>query len=110
MLRGAFGGRGGVEVDTQGDAFLCAFADAGDAAAAAGEAREALRPGPIHVRIGIHTGEPYLTEEGYVGDVVHLGAADRRGRPRRDRCCSPRRRACLPASATTPCSTSASTG
>ena len=74
LLRAAFGGRDGVEVDTQGDAFLYAFAHARDAVAAAGDAREALRPGPIHVRIGIHTGEPYLTEEGYVGDVLHLGA------------------------------------
>jgi hypothetical protein len=30
--------------------------------------------GPIHVRVGIHTGAPHVTDEGYIGEVVHLGA------------------------------------
>ena len=30
--------------------------------------------GPIRVRMGLHTGEPRLTEEGYVGLDVHKGA------------------------------------
>jgi len=74
VLRGAFGRRGGAEVDTQGDAFFYAFADAREAVAAAEEGREALRSGPIHVRVGMHTGTPHLGPEGYVGHDVHLGA------------------------------------
>jgi predicted ATPase len=33
-----------------------------------------LAAGPIQVRIGLHTGTPLVTEEGYVGDDVHLAA------------------------------------
>jgi predicted ATPase/class 3 adenylate cyclase len=74
VLRDAFSRRGGVEVDTQGDAFFVAFAKASDALAAACEAREALEPGPIRVRMGLHTGEPLVTAEGYVGIDVHRAA------------------------------------
>ena len=73
-LREAFTRRGGVEVDTQGDAFFYAFPDASEAIDAARQGREALRPGPIHVRMGLHTGTPHLSEEGYVGEDVHFGA------------------------------------
>ena len=73
-LREAFERHGGVEVDTQGDAFFVAFAKASDALAAAAEAREALEGGPIRVRMGLHTGEPLLAEEGYVGIDVHRAA------------------------------------
>ena len=72
-LRDAFTRHGGVEVDTQGDAFFVAFARAGKALAAAADAQRALK-GPIRVRIGLHTGEPLLTEEGYVGIDVHRAA------------------------------------
>jgi predicted ATPase/class 3 adenylate cyclase len=64
----------GVEVDTQGDAFFIAFARASEALAAAAEAQQALAPGRIRVRIGVHTGEPIVTEEGYVGIDVHRAA------------------------------------
>jgi predicted ATPase/class 3 adenylate cyclase/Tfp pilus assembly protein PilF len=74
VLRGAFSEHGGVEVDTQGDAFFGAFARASDAVAAATEIQRGLAPGPIRVRIGLHTGEPLRTEEGYVGLDVHRGA------------------------------------
>ncbi|HTS73411.1 MAG TPA: tetratricopeptide repeat protein [Gaiellaceae bacterium] len=73
-LREVFSHHGGVEVDTQGDAFFYAFARAGDALAAAGEAQAALAEGPIRVRMGIHTGEPIVTDEGYVGLDVHRAA------------------------------------
>ncbi len=73
-LRAAFAEHGGVEVDTQGDAFFVAFARASDAIAAAAECQRALADGPIRVRMGVHTGEPQLTEEGYVGLDVHKGA------------------------------------
>jgi len=64
----------GVEVDTQGDAFFFAFPTAPEAIAAANEMTEALAPGPIRVRVGLHTGTPLLTEEGYVGNDVHFAA------------------------------------
>jgi hypothetical protein len=41
-LRAAYAARGGVEVDTQGDAFLYAFPEAAEAFAAAEEGQEAL--------------------------------------------------------------------
>jgi predicted ATPase len=74
IVREAFGAHGGVEVDTQGDAFFVAFPTAPGALAAAQTARDALADGPIHVRMGLHTGTPHLTEEGYVGHDVHKGA------------------------------------
>jgi hypothetical protein len=74
LLREAFVRRGGVEVDTQGDAFFYAFATAPAALEAAQEAQQGLASGPIRVRIGIHTGTPHLTEEGYVGADVHRAA------------------------------------
>jgi predicted ATPase/class 3 adenylate cyclase len=74
LLRAAFAQHGGVEVDTQGDAFFIAFPDAALAAKAAAAAQEALSEGRIRVRMGLHTGQPHLTSEGYVGHVVHLAA------------------------------------
>ena len=73
-LRAAFAVHDGVEVDTQGDAFFVAFSRASDAVAAAEDAQRALAGGPIRVRMGLHTGEPRLSEEGYVGLDVHRGA------------------------------------
>lgn len=73
-LREAFARHGGVEVDTQGDAFFYAFADARAAAAAAQAAQRALAGGSVRVRMGLHTGTPTRTAEGYVGLDVHLGA------------------------------------
>jgi predicted ATPase/class 3 adenylate cyclase len=73
-LREAFARFGGVEVDTEGDSFFVAFAKASDALAAAAAAREALTDGPVRVRIGLHTGEPTVTDEGYVGLDVHRAA------------------------------------
>ena len=35
---------------------------------------EALAPGAIQLRIGVHTGTPLVTDEGYVGDDVHFAA------------------------------------
>src|SRR5690242_8006804 len=71
VLREAFARHGGVEVDTQGDAFFVAFPTAAGALAAAQEAQKALS---IPVRMGIHTGAPLVTEEGYVGADVHRAA------------------------------------
>jgi predicted ATPase/class 3 adenylate cyclase len=74
LMREAFAAHGGVEVDTQGDAFFAAFADAQAALNAAAQAQATLTEGSIRVRMGIHSGEPLLTEEGYVGIDVHRGA------------------------------------
>ncbi|TML18034.1 MAG: adenylate/guanylate cyclase domain-containing protein, partial [Actinobacteria bacterium] len=74
LLRQALARHGGVEVDTQGDAFFVAFSTAPEALGAVRAAQEALEAGPIRVRMGLHTGAPHLTEEGYVGHDVHLGA------------------------------------
>src|SRR5919198_3449027 len=77
LLRAAFAEHGGCEVDTQGDAFFYAFERAHDAVAAAVAAQRALAAHawpdgiPLRVRIGIHTGEPSTTGEGYVGIDVH---------------------------------------
>jgi predicted ATPase/class 3 adenylate cyclase len=74
VLRDAFARHGGVEVDTQGDAFFFAFPTAPGAVAAAEELTRELASGPIRVRVGVHTGTPLLTEEGYVGSDVHRAA------------------------------------
>ena len=75
LVREVVGRRSGAEVDTQGDAFFLAFRRPSDAVAAAQELVSALAAaGPIRLRVGIHTGEPALTEEGYVGMDVHRAA------------------------------------
>jgi predicted ATPase/class 3 adenylate cyclase len=73
-LREVFSRHGGVEVNTEGDSFFIAFSRASDAVLAANGIQDALVDGPVHVRIGIHTGEPVVTEEGYVGLDVHRAA------------------------------------
>ena len=74
VLRHTFAAHGGVEVDTQGDAFFVAFPTAAGAVAAAAAGQQALESGPIRVRMGLHTGTPAATAEGYVGIDVHRGA------------------------------------
>ena len=76
IVRLAFGANG-VEIDTQGDAFFYAFPRAREAVAAAVEVQRAHAAhdwpteSPVRVRIGLHTGEPSVADEGYVGlDVV----------------------------------------
>ena len=72
VLREAFARHGGVEVDTQGDAFFVAFADVTGATAAAEEIQSV--GSSVKVRLGIHTGKPTVTDEGYVGIDVHRAA------------------------------------
>jgi predicted ATPase len=74
VLRVAFSAHGGVEVDTQGDAFLYVFADPAEALAAADQGQEALTSGEVKVRMGLHTGELRLTSEGYAGRELHRAA------------------------------------
>src|SRR4029453_11789533 len=133
-MREAYERHDGVEVDTQGDAFFVAFPTAPGALAAAEDAQARLA---LPVRMGIHTGTPLLTREGYVGEDVHRAAriaaaghggqglvfaapaglppnapppAARGSRPRDTavRCLAPQRPPHC--SATTACATSASTG
>jgi predicted ATPase len=74
LIREACAAEGGVEVDTQGDAFFFAFASAPAALRSAETLVEELASGPVQVRVGLHTGTPLLTEEGYVGGDVHRAA------------------------------------
>ncbi len=77
ILRETFAEADGREVDTQGDAFFYSFQRARDAVSAAVAAQRALAahtwPGgaQVRVRMGLHTGEPAVGDEGYIGlDVV----------------------------------------
>lgn len=77
LMRESFTERDGVEIDRQGDAFFFAFSRARDAVAAAVEAQRAHvehewpEGGVVRVRMGLHTGEPAVGSEGYLGlDVV----------------------------------------
>lgn len=77
LLREIFAGHEGHEIDTQGDAFFYSFRRARSAVAAAVDVQRAHRkaawPGgsDVRVRIGLHTGEPAIGDEGYTGlDVV----------------------------------------
>ncbi|CAN5590370.1 hypothetical protein BH18ACT16_BH18ACT16_10940 [soil metagenome] len=80
LLREAFQSHGGIEVDTQGDSFFYAWARAQDAVLGAVAAQRALTSHDfgdgveLRVRMGVHTGEPARTQEGYVGPDVHLGS------------------------------------
>jgi predicted ATPase/class 3 adenylate cyclase len=74
VMRAAVERHHGVEVDTQGDSFFVAFARAGDAVAAATEAQGALAGGAVRVRMGIHTGEPLVADDDYIGVDVHRAA------------------------------------
>lgn len=77
IVREVFGALEGVEIDMQGDSFFFAFTRARDAVTAAVEAQRAHSdhawPGDesVRVRMGLHTGEPAVGAEGYLGvDVV----------------------------------------
>src|SRR3989442_7898652 len=80
LLRTAFGQWQGQEVDTQGDAFFVVFARASDAVCAAVDIQRALaahswpQDAVVQVRIGLHTGEPRRSAEGYVALDVHHAA------------------------------------
>jgi predicted ATPase/class 3 adenylate cyclase len=79
LLRAAFAAHGGVEVDTQGDAFFVAFPTAPEAVAAADATRAlAAHSWPadtrLRVRIGLHTGTAQVVGDHYVGLDVHRAA------------------------------------
>jgi predicted ATPase/class 3 adenylate cyclase len=75
LVRDVVARHGGVEVDTQGDAFFIVFETATNALAAASEIQSATSMDDrFRIRIGVHTGEPRTTNEGYVGIDVHRAA------------------------------------
>ena len=80
ILRDAVEKCEGHEVDAQGDSFFFAFARAKSALAAAVIAQRALAEhewpagAQLCVRMGLHTGEPAVGDERYVGLGVHRAA------------------------------------
>ena len=80
ILRRAFAQHEGQEVGVQGDSFFVAFPRATEAVAAAidGQRQMAAHEWPlganVRVRMGLHTGEPWLADAGYVGMDVHRAA------------------------------------
>jgi class 3 adenylate cyclase len=80
ILRAIVAERGGREVDCRGEEFFFAFARANDAVAAA-IAAQSLFAGlasptseGLAVRMGIHTGQPTVRDDGYLGLDVHRAA------------------------------------
>ena len=80
LIRESASGAGGTEIDAQGDAFFFSFPRARDAVAGALTAQQQFSatrwPGEVEVkvRMGLHTGEPTVGEEGYLGLDVVRGA------------------------------------
>ena len=77
LVREIFAAHEGQEIDTQGDAFFYSFVRARQAVAAAVEVTRAHAKGSwpggveVRIRLGLHTGEPAVGDEGYTGlDVV----------------------------------------
>jgi DNA-binding NarL/FixJ family response regulator/class 3 adenylate cyclase len=77
LVRDAVEERGGYEIDCRGDEFFLVFARPDDAVATALAIQRQHEshgwPGerPVRVRMGIHTGEPAVEEDDYVGIDVH---------------------------------------
>jgi class 3 adenylate cyclase len=80
ILRDAIGAGGGIEVETEGDAFFVAFPAPAGANRAAVQAQSALSShswpvgNVVRVRMGVHTGEGVLSDDGYIGLDVHRAA------------------------------------
>jgi YVTN family beta-propeller protein len=80
IVREAAAAHGGHEVDTQGDSFFIAFPRGKDAVGAAVAAQRDLHTHAwpegvqVKVRMGLHTGEPRVGEQRYVGMGVHKAA------------------------------------
>ncbi|MGH2445962.1 MAG: adenylate/guanylate cyclase domain-containing protein [Candidatus Limnocylindria bacterium] len=87
LIRETFGAHGGQEIDTQGDAFFYSFARAREAVAAAVDVQRAHAEhewpdgASVRLRLGLHTGEPAVGDEGYTGlDVVRASRIAATGR------------------------------
>ena len=80
QIRSSVRRSGGFKVDSHGDEYLAVFARPGAAIEAAVEIQRALArhawpaDADVRVRIGVHTGRPTLTDDGYVGLSLHTVA------------------------------------
>lgn len=80
IVRQAYRAWQGFEVNTEGDSFFIVFRTARQAIGAAVEIQRALaaypwpKDGAIRVRMGLHTGEPSLVSDDYIGLDVHRAA------------------------------------
>ena len=74
IVRESLAAHGGIEVDTQGDAFFCVFSSARAAVTCAAAIRDQLSRTPIGVRMGLHTGEALVADSHLVGLDVHHAA------------------------------------
>jgi predicted ATPase/class 3 adenylate cyclase len=80
ILRATFERWHGVEMGTEGDSFFVVFASALDAVHACLEGQRDLAAhdwpdgAEMRVRMGIHTGEPTVHEDSYIGMDVHRAA------------------------------------
>src|SRR3954463_735010 len=77
LMRETFAAHDGQEIDTQGDAFFYSFVRAREAVAAAVDVQRAHaaqswpQGAEVRIRLGLHTGEPVVGDDGYTGlDVV----------------------------------------
>jgi class 3 adenylate cyclase len=77
LLRAIVRETGGVEIDSRADEFFAAFPEDADPVGAALRIQRRLRDhawpdgATVRVRIGLHRGQPRMTDEGYVGLDVH---------------------------------------
>src|SRR5262245_61896003 len=77
LRRGGCAAAVGQEVDTRGGSFFFVFRRVRDAIAAAAGGQVGLaahdwpQGGEVRVRMGLHTGEPAVGDEGYLGLAVH---------------------------------------
>jgi class 3 adenylate cyclase len=80
ILRSVCAAENGHVVDTRGEEVFISFPRATDAINAAVNAQQAFAKHPwpdglrLGVRMGLHTGEPYVAAEGYRGKDVHRAA------------------------------------
>jgi predicted ATPase/class 3 adenylate cyclase len=80
LLREAFAAWGGREMSTEGDSFFVVFPSAADAVSCCLRAQRALaghnwpHGAAVHVRMGLHSGEPTEHEDNYIGLDVHRAA------------------------------------
>lgn len=110
LLRAIVREHGGSEIDSRADEFFAAFPEAGDPAGAALKMQQRLRDHAwpdgvtVRVRIGLHSGQPQMTDEGYVGLDVHratrIGSAGHGGQILLSEATRQRIEPCLPRDAT----------
>jgi predicted ATPase/class 3 adenylate cyclase len=80
LMRAAVSDSRGLEMGTEGDSFFVVFESAGDAVRCCLAAQRALAahdwPGgvAVRVRMGLHSGEPAVLEDDFVGMDVHRAA------------------------------------